>query len=64
MDTCRLLEIIAGVAAAAFVALLLWEDFISTADQRERLGRTLRSGYYLAALVVLACVIVLGIRDC
>jgi len=64
MDPCRLLEIIAGVAAAAFVALLLWEDFVWTADQRERLGRTLRSGYYLAALVVLACVIVLGIRDC
>jgi hypothetical protein len=67
MTTCRILEIVAGVAAAACVALLVWEDFISTAEQQERWGRsaaTLRSGYYVTALVVLACVIVLGVRDC
>jgi len=66
MALCRILEIVAGVAAAAFVAVLVWEDFFSTADQRERWDRSarLRSGYYLTALVVLASVIVLGIRDC
>jgi hypothetical protein len=55
----RVLEIIAGVAAAIFIVAMVWSDL--TADPEAR-WRRVRAIQYATALIVLACVIVLGIR--
>jgi hypothetical protein len=56
----RVVEVIAGVAAAIFTAAMVWSDFSS--DSRQRWERV-RPIQYAAAVPVLACVIVLGIRN-
>lgn len=55
----RVLEIIAGVAAAIFFAAMIWTDFSADASQRRE---QLRPVQYATALIVLACVIALGVR--
>jgi hypothetical protein len=62
MDRCRILEIVAGLAAVGFVSLLVWEDFIR--GQSVPQGRQLRVAYYTTALTVLGCVLVLAVRHC
>jgi len=59
MVSDRALEVIAGVAAVTFVTAMLWADF--SADSRRR-WEQVRLLQYAAALVVLVCVIVLGVR--
>jgi hypothetical protein len=56
----RVIEIIAGVSGATFVLAMLWSDFASDPVPRWERVRPLQ---YVTALIVLACVIVLGIRD-
>jgi len=56
------LEVVAGLAAVTFVALLVWEDFIRPTQAPRSHG--LRLGYYSTSFLVLACVILLGVWDC
>jgi len=62
VDRCRVLEVVAGLAAVTFVALLVWEDFIRPTQAPRSHG--LRLGYYSTSFLVLACVILLGVWDC
>jgi hypothetical protein len=55
----RVLEIIAGVAAVVFITAMVWSDFASDPEPRWRRVRPIQ---YASALIVLACVIVLGSR--
>jgi hypothetical protein len=55
----RMLEIIAGVAAAIFIVAMVWSDF--AADPQPRWQRV-RPIQYTTAVIVLARVIVLGLR--
>jgi hypothetical protein len=56
----RVLELIAGLAAVIFIVAMVWSDFRSDASRRWEQVRPIQ---YAAALIVLTCVIVLGIRD-
>jgi hypothetical protein len=56
----RVLELIAGLAAVIFIAAMVWSDFSSDAPRRWEQVRPIQ---YAAALIVLTCVIVLGVRD-
>ncbi len=61
MNASRALEIVAGLAAGTFLALLVWEDFI----RREAFHTSgLLAVYDSTSVVVLACVITLGARRC
>jgi hypothetical protein len=57
----RVLELIAGLAAVVFIAAMVWTDFFSSDIPRR--SETVRQIQYAAALIVLTCVIVLGVRD-
>ena len=52
------LELVAGVAAVVFITAMLWSDFAAP----DRDGRRVRPLQYASAVIVLACVVVLGIR--
>ena len=58
----HVIELIAGLAAVIFIAAMIWTDRATDAPRRRERQDHVRVPQYAAALIVLACVIVLGVR--